>query len=122
MNVMVLRVDAVFMKAGSYVISPKSSGPVRTWRRSMARTAPSLIGISYDLPVRLSRTVSVSLPIVGSSRDAVCARTGPAPHRPRVLGGEMSRVVPGLPQTTQQRRNADGITGEALRPTRGVFR
>src|SRR5687768_10988756 len=86
MNVMVLRVDAVFMKAGSYVISPKSSGPVRTWRRSVARTAPSVIGISYDLPVRLSSTVSVSFPIVGSSLDAVRARTGPARYRPRPLG------------------------------------
>src|SRR5687768_2231261 len=48
------------MNAGSYVISPASSAPDLTWRRSVARITPSLIGISYCLPVRLSVTVSVS--------------------------------------------------------------
>jgi hypothetical protein len=38
---MALRQFAVFMKAGSYVISPKSSAPVLIWRRSMARIVPS---------------------------------------------------------------------------------
>ena len=55
-----LRHAAVFMNAGSYVISPKSSGSTLICWRSMARIVPSLIGISYCLPVRLSVIVSVS--------------------------------------------------------------
>src|SRR5688572_19056886 len=57
---MALRQFAVLVNAGSYVMSPKSSGPVRICRRSIARTVPSLIGSSYCFPVRLSVTVSVS--------------------------------------------------------------
>src|ERR1017187_6500085 len=57
---MLLRHDAVFINAGSYVISPKSSGPVLICRRSIARIVPSWIGTSYFLPVRLSTIVSVS--------------------------------------------------------------
>src|SRR5262249_46192177 len=60
MNVIALRHSAVFMNAGSYVIRPKSSGPVLIWRRSIARMVPSWIGRSYFLPVRLSTIVSVS--------------------------------------------------------------
>src|SRR6266550_6555325 len=41
-------------------MSPKSSADVLICLRSMARMAPSLIGSSYCLPVRLSTTVSVS--------------------------------------------------------------
>jgi len=44
MYVMALRHAAVFMKAGSYVIRPKSSSPVRICRRSMALIVPSVIG------------------------------------------------------------------------------
>src|SRR5262245_39395983 len=51
---------AVFMYAGSYVMTPKSSGPVLICRRSIARIVPSWIGSSYVFPVRLSVTVSVS--------------------------------------------------------------
>src|SRR5205085_2690336 len=58
---MALRHAAVFMKAGSYVIRPKSSAPLLIWRRSIARIVPSLIGRSYVLPVRLSVIVRVSL-------------------------------------------------------------
>jgi hypothetical protein len=43
---MALRHDAVLVNAGSYVIKPKSSLSVRIWRRSIARTVPSSIGIS----------------------------------------------------------------------------
>jgi hypothetical protein len=57
MNVIALFVDAVFIKAGSYVISPKSSASVLTWRKSIARTVPFSMGSVYDLPVRLSLTV-----------------------------------------------------------------
>ena len=60
MNVIELRQLAVFMNAGSYVIRPKSSGPLLIWRRSMARIVPSWIGSSYFFPVRLSTIVKVS--------------------------------------------------------------
>src|SRR5215475_5419520 len=51
--------EAVFMNAGSYVIRPKSSEETLIFRRSVARIAPSSIGKSYFLPVRLSSIVSV---------------------------------------------------------------
>src|SRR4051794_14601700 len=57
---MELRQFAVFMKAGSYVINPKSSGELLICRRSTARIVPSWIGSSYFLPVRLSTMLSVS--------------------------------------------------------------
>src|SRR2546426_10488413 len=60
MKVIWLRQAAVFMNAGSEVIRPPSSGAVLIWRRSVARIAPSEMGISYCFPVRLSVTVSVS--------------------------------------------------------------
>src|SRR5947207_11442238 len=60
MKVMGRRHDAVFMNAGSYVISPKSSPSTLICRRSSALTVPSLIGISYVFPVRLSVMESVS--------------------------------------------------------------
>src|SRR5580704_17386267 len=60
MNVMALRQLAVFMKAGSYVMRPKSSGEVFICLRSTARMVPSSIGSSYVFPVRLSTIVSVS--------------------------------------------------------------
>src|SRR5262252_259287 len=53
-SVMRLIVEAVLTKAGSYESSPKSSGPVRNWRRSKARMAPLTMGRSEVLPVRLS--------------------------------------------------------------------
>ena len=46
MKVIALRHEAVFMKAGSYVIKPKSSAPVLIWRRSMARIEPFAIATS----------------------------------------------------------------------------
>ena len=57
---MALRQLAVFMNAGSYVIRPKSSGPVLICRRSMARMVPSWMGSSYFFPVRLSTIERVS--------------------------------------------------------------
>src|SRR2546425_2923605 len=59
MNVIRLLHEAVFMKAGSYAINPKSSSETLIFRRSIARITPSSIGISYCLPVRLSVTVNV---------------------------------------------------------------
>jgi hypothetical protein len=60
MKVMPLRQFAVLMNAGSYVMSPKSSGTTLIWRRSFARTVPSWMGSSYFFPVLLSMTVRVS--------------------------------------------------------------
>src|SRR5258708_5290834 len=57
---MALRQFAVFMNAGSYVISPKSSGDALIWRRSIARIVPSWTGSSYVFPVRLSTIEMVS--------------------------------------------------------------
>src|SRR5678815_2966275 len=48
------------MKPGSYVRSPGSSAAVRILFSSVARIAPSWIGMTYVFPVRSSRTVSVS--------------------------------------------------------------
>ena len=56
------------MNAGSYVMRPKSSSSVLIWRRSMLRIVPSVIGISYCCPVRLSVTES----------DAAAAATPPS--------------------------------------------
>jgi hypothetical protein len=42
---------------------PKSSSATFIWRKSIARTVPSVIGTSKVLPVRLSVTVSVSEPV-----------------------------------------------------------
>ena len=60
MNVIALRHDAVFMNAGSYVISPPSPSSTPIWRRSGARIVPSTIGSVYSRPVRLSVIVRVS--------------------------------------------------------------
>jgi hypothetical protein len=47
MYVTVLRVDAVFVKAGSYAIIPKSASSTLIWRRSIARiTSPSRMSTS----------------------------------------------------------------------------
>src|SRR5271157_526381 len=62
---MALWQEAVFINAGSYVIRPKSSGPVLIWRRSMARIVPREMGIEYVCSVRLSMIVRVSLGIGG---------------------------------------------------------
>jgi len=45
-EVIALRVEAVFMNAGSYARSPTSSGPLLSCRRSVARMAPSVIAMS----------------------------------------------------------------------------
>src|SRR5207244_9498429 len=59
MNVIRLLQEAVFMKAGSYVIKPKSSSEVLIWRRSIALIVPFSMGRSYCFPVRLSVTVKL---------------------------------------------------------------
>src|SRR5271157_438605 len=61
MNVMLLLQHEVFMKAGSYVIRPKSSGWTLILRRSMARMVSCSMGSSYVLSLRLSVMVTESL-------------------------------------------------------------
>src|SRR3954447_9607399 len=52
---------------------PNSSSSTLIWRRSIARTVPSVIGSSYFLPVRLSMTESDSDP--GSTTPSVAGRS-----------------------------------------------
>ena len=68
MNVMADLHDAVFMNAGSYVMSPKSSSPVLIFLRSSARIVPFSIGSSYVFPVRLSVIVIVFFSAIRSFR------------------------------------------------------
>src|SRR3990172_4321375 len=56
---MALRQEAVLVNAGSYTINPKSSSDTLIWRKSIALTMPSDVGIWYVRPVRLSVMVSV---------------------------------------------------------------
>ena len=96
MKVIALRQDAVLRKAGSLDISPKSSGSTLICRRSMARIVPSVIGISYCFPVRLSVIVSVSAMSVESARE-VRSQTSEVRSqesgKPRSLG-EGGRALP----------------------------
>src|SRR4051794_20563203 len=73
MKVTELLHDAVFTKPGSYVASPGVSSSVRIWLRSPALIVPSVMGISYSLPVLLSRTVRVLVSPV-SVTSAPCVR------------------------------------------------
>src|SRR3954449_12199567 len=78
MKVISLRHAAVFVKAGSYVIRPKSSSSTFIWRKSIAFTVPSVISTSYVSPVRLSVTESELLPSAVAtapplSRACVCS-------------------------------------------------
>src|SRR5687767_6169141 len=60
MNVIALRQEAVFMNAGSYVMSPGSSGSlVLIFLRSVPRMQPSATGRVYVWPVRVSLTSRV---------------------------------------------------------------
>src|SRR6266849_1683678 len=59
------------MKAGSYLIIPKSFPSTLIWRRSSARIVPFVTGSSYFFPVRLSITVRVFGPAVVASSTAV---------------------------------------------------
>src|SRR3954469_3207502 len=93
------RHDAVFVYAGSYVIRPKSSSSTLIWRKSMARTVPSVISISYVWPVRLSVTVSVSAPLARTPSPAavawvsvLIASPGMGGHEQQIL--RRARVAP----------------------------
>src|ERR1700712_6063169 len=63
--------EAVLTNPGSYVARPGVSSSVRIWLRSPALIVPSLMGISYSLPVLLSRTVRVSSPVAVTSAPCV---------------------------------------------------
>src|SRR3954453_19410327 len=93
------RVEAVFVNAGSYVMRPKSSSSTFIWRKSIARTVPSVMSISYVLPVRLSVTDSVSLAVA----------TPPALPSPRWVSSLMHlslRSAHGLPPAPGGDRSA----------------
>src|SRR5258708_28079103 len=68
MKVMALLHEAVFMKAGSYVINPNSPASTLMGRRSMARMAVSpsvaggMMGTEYVDPVRVSLISSAPSP------------------------------------------------------------
>src|SRR3954454_19473002 len=59
-NVIAERQEAVFMNAGSYDMTPKSSSSTLISRSAVARMVPSSRGTSYVRPVRLSVIVSES--------------------------------------------------------------
>src|SRR6266478_4195266 len=63
---------------------PKSLGSTLIWRRSAARMVSCVMGISYDLPVRLSVMVSVSRGAVEpSSFRVVVADSGESIENPQ---------------------------------------
>src|SRR5215467_2274575 len=105
---MLLRQFAVFMNAGSYVISPKSFGPALICRRSMARIAPSWTSSSYFFPVRLSTMVSVSAILFRLFVLAVRPRHGFARHA--------------VPAVRPARQILDPTTFAAERTPRGIDR
>src|SRR5689334_16002131 len=125
MNVIALRQLAVFMNAGSYVINPKSSGPVLICRRSMARTVPLWIGSSYFFPVRLSVIERVSgighyssrtgrwLQALGSRRQA---RRAPEARRPepeaRSPKSELRMTIAGVVPDVAGRDDEDDVFGD----------
>src|SRR6266542_5869391 len=107
MKVMALRHDAVFMKAGAYVIKPKSSPSTLICRRSSALIVPSLIGISYVFPVRLSVMESVS------AMAAKCSAGSGLRYTEATLAlGELAAAV------CRPRLQHGG--GDGLRPLEGV--
>src|SRR3954466_6428598 len=67
------RQEAVFMNAGSYVMTPKSLSLTLMSRSAVARTVPSSIGTSYDLPVRLSVIVSESEAVATPPPFSLCS-------------------------------------------------
>src|SRR5687768_3165278 len=89
--VMALRHAAVLRNAGSYVLSPVSAAPALICLRSVARIAPSLIGTSYCLPVRLSVIVSVS--IFAREDPPPRSAVSPAPLDSRSARSEVSGIA-----------------------------
>src|SRR5262249_49762441 len=93
------RHDAVFMNAGSYDMTPKSSSLTLMFLKAVARTVPSSIGTSYDLPVRLSVIVSESETVAVPPPVSVCSsvpiallyRGGKVKSLPTHCGGDAVR-------------------------------
>src|SRR5687767_4473313 len=73
MKVMALRHEAVLTNPGSYVARPGSPFTPICFR-SAARMVPSVIGMSYSRPVRLSRMLKESA-LVGSTVGVSVMRT-----------------------------------------------
>src|ERR687886_665589 len=128
MYVIADRHDAVFVYAGSYVIRPKSSSSTLIWRKSMARTVPSVISISYVRPVRLSVTVRVSPPFVAAPSPVpvacVSVLIASPESGPRPLSLRLPPPAPGSPEPAAHVGPVlDGPCGVALgerRRLRGV--
>src|SRR5256884_1817737 len=111
---MALRHAAVLRNPGSYVMSPTSSADVLICRRSTARIAPSWIGISYCLPVRLSTTARVSLGTRGildfGWGKITTARRGKTPY----LGTHMTSPAPKPTSLYPTRSAAGALLGQQL--------
>src|SRR5438477_536156 len=111
---MALRHAAVLRNPGSYVMSPTSSADVLICRRSTARIAPSWIGISYCLPVRLSTTARVSLGtrgILDSGWGKITSEGGES----LVFSLPMTQPAPPKPASLYPTRSAAGaLLGEQL--------
>src|SRR5947207_14261175 len=111
---MALRHAAVLRNPGSYVMSPTSSADVLICRRSTARIAPSWIGISYCLPVRLSTTARVSLGTRGildfGWGKITTAGRGKTPY----LGTHMTSPAPKPTSLYPTRSAAGALLGQQL--------
>src|SRR3954467_675836 len=123
------RHDAVFVYAGSYVIRPKSSSSTLIWRKSIARTVPSVISISYVRPVRLSVTVRVSPPCGAAPSPplpvaCVSVLIASPESGPRGLSLRLPTPAPGSPKASAHIRpvldRARGITFGERRRLLGV--
>src|SRR5438477_142165 len=111
---MALRHAAVLRNPGSYVMSPTSPADVLICRRSTARIAPSWIGISYCLPVRLSTTARVSLGtrgILDSGWGKITSEGGES----LVFSLPMTQPAPPKPASLYPTRSAAGaLLGQQL--------
>ena len=83
-----------------------ASSSVLIWPRSAALMVPSVIGISYSLPVRLSRTVRVLSPVSVTSAPCVAASSGRPVSRSR-RGRRVTECPVGLSTYAHARWTAD---------------
>src|SRR5437764_14490949 len=95
-------------------MSPESAADVLLSRSSTARIAPSLIGISYCLPVRLSTTARVSLGtrgILDSGWGKITSEGGES----LVFSLPMTQPTPPKPASLYPTRSAAGaLLGQEL--------
>src|SRR5260370_17684270 len=93
---------------------PNSLGSALIWRRSAARMVSCVMGISYDLPVRLSVMVSVSRGVGEPSGFlVVVADSGESIEKSSDAAGRLPRfpyhcTPKGAPPETGQRSGANG--------------